>query len=91
MILLYLYGVINGGYIKIVIMLSKNQIQLAEQRSIALYNENEGTHMLPINIDRKCFQKNDAEKSLVNDIKTAFKYNGLREWNERNRPGNNIS
>jgi hypothetical protein len=70
-------------------MLSKNQIQLVEQRSIALYNENEGPQRLPVNVDRSVFTKTEAEKANVSVTKSNFKRNGLREWNERNRPGNN--
>lgn len=70
-------------------MLSKNQIQIMEQRSIPLYNEAEGAQMLPVNIDRGCFVKNEAEKAELATIKSNFKRTGLREWNERNRPGNN--
>lgn len=35
------------------------------------------------------FQKTEQEKDEVKEAQSNFKRNGLREWNERNRPGNN--
>ena len=42
-----------------------------------------------ISIDRNVFKKTDAEKKELSSIRLNFKHNGLIEWNERNRPGNN--
>lgn len=42
-----------------------------------------------VNIDKSCFAKSDNEKAELATVQSNFKRNGLREWNERNRPGNN--
>jgi hypothetical protein len=43
----------------------------------------------PIRVDRSCFRKTDAEKANLATHQSNFKRNGLFEWNERNRQGNN--
>lgn len=68
---------------------SKEQIQLIEQRSIAIFNPSEGPHSLPVKVDRSCFQKTEAERANLQAMQNQFKRNGLSEWNKRNRPGNN--
>lgn len=68
---------------------TKHQVQNAEQRSIAIFEPNEGPQSLPFFVDRSCFTKNSAERANVKQVASNFKRNGLREWNERNRPGNN--
>lgn len=68
---------------------TKEQIQFIEQRSIAIFHPQDGPQSLPLTIDRSVFQKNAAEKANLSAIRSNFKRNGLREWNERNRPGNN--
>lgn len=35
------------------------------------------------------FCKSDNEKAEAATAKNQFKHNGLKEWNDRNRPGNN--
>lgn len=42
-----------------------------------------------VSIDRSVFVKSKEEKKEVKDAQLAFKYNGLFDWNDRNRPGNN--
>jgi hypothetical protein len=68
---------------------SKHQVQNAEQRSIAIFEPKEGPQSLPLSIDRSCFKKNEAEKANLATMRSEFKHSCLREWNERNRPGNN--
>lgn len=43
----------------------------------------------PVRVDRSVFQKDKKERADVQAIQSNFKRNGLYEWNERNRPGNN--
>lgn len=43
----------------------------------------------PVRIDRSVFKKSRYEREEVQEIQANFKRNGLFEWNERNRPGNN--
>lgn len=69
---------------------SEHQVQNIEQRSIALYKPSEGPQSLPVYVDRKCFQKTQAERANLQNAQQHFKNSGLlKEWNERNRPGNN--
>lgn len=46
-------------------------------------------NMNPLRMDRWCFQKTPHERTLVLNAQSRFKRDGLKEWNERNRPGNN--
>jgi len=64
---------------------SKHQIQNIEQRSIALYDVNQGPHSLPVNIDRSVFKKTASEREEVKQVQSNFKRNGLAEWKERNK------
>ncbi len=70
---------------------NRYQIQLAEQRSIAIFEPSEGPQSLPAaKIDRSVFWKNNSEKKNVKKAFQEFKNSGeLKSWNERNRPGNN--
>ena len=43
----------------------------------------------PVNVDRSYISKTPHERTLVLNAQSRFKRDGLREWNERNRPGNN--
>lgn len=43
----------------------------------------------PIIYDKRRFVKNEAEKANLGIAKSNFKRDGLKEWNDRNRPGNN--
>ncbi len=43
----------------------------------------------PIKIDREVFKKTEQERNKVKTVQSNFKKNGLKQWNERNRPGNN--
>jgi hypothetical protein len=68
---------------------SKDQSQNIEQRSIAVFQPNEGPQSLPFTMDRKVFAKTKEERTALKNMQNQFKGNGLFEWNERNRPGNN--
>lgn len=43
----------------------------------------------PVRIDRTVFEKSPKEKADLATVQNQFKHNGLKEWNERNRAGNN--
>lgn len=43
----------------------------------------------PLVINRKEFVKTPEEKGKLATAQSNFKRNGLKQWNERNRPGNN--
>lgn len=43
----------------------------------------------PIKVDRTEFQKTPKERTELLTAQSNFKRNGLKQWNERNRPGNN--
>ena len=68
---------------------TKEQIQHIEQRSIAVYNPQEGPRSLPFEMDRTVFQKTPKERQELKKIQNVFKRTGLFKWNEMNRPGNN--
>lgn len=42
-----------------------------------------------VSVDRSVFVKTPREKANLSTVQCNFKRNGLHEWNERNRPGNN--
>lgn len=69
--------------------MTSQTIQQQERRSILLYSPSEGYRSLPVNIDRTVFAKTKEEKAELSKLQRTFKYNGLKQWNERNRPGNN--
>lgn len=65
-------------------------VQQQEQRSIALYRQNEGAHSLPAKkINPLVFSKSPKEVNKLKAAKKEFKNTGLSGWNKRNRPGNN--
>lgn len=68
-------------------MYTPQQIQHIEQRSISIHTH--APQMLPVSVDRSVFKKTAAERSEVKQTQSNFKRNGLFEWNQNNRPGNN--
>jgi len=43
----------------------------------------------PVQIDRSYITKTPYERAELQNAQSRFKRDGLHEWNERNRPGNN--
>lgn len=42
-----------------------------------------------LRVEKSIFVKTLQEKKELKSVQSEFKRNGLQEWNERNRPGNN--
>lgn len=46
-------------------------------------------HIESIQQEENIFKKTKEEKEEIKQAQSNFKRNGLKEWNDRNRPGNN--